>query len=73
VLAMLLVGTKRVGHLAFLRDDSMLSRFVGLMRAPTERTLGRALERMSFRTWPLLDELSILVTRAALEKVDITR
>ena len=61
MLTVLLVGAKRVGHLAFLRGDPMFLRLVGLMRAPTERTLGRALEWMSFRTWPLLDELSVLV------------
>jgi hypothetical protein len=73
VLALLLAGAKRVRHLAFMGDDPMFLRFVGLSRAPTERSLGRALERMSFRTWPVLDRLSLLVARAALSKVDAQR
>lgn len=73
VLAMLLAGAKRVRHLAFLRDDPLFLRFVGLSRAPTERSLGRALERMSFRTWPLIDGLSVVVARAALKNIDAKR
>lgn len=73
VLAMLLVGAKRLRHLEFLRGDPVFLRFAGLAQAPTDRSLGRALERMSFRTWPELDRLSLLVARAALETVDARR
>lgn len=39
VVAMLLAGAKRVRHLAFLRDDPLFLRFVGLSRAPIERSM----------------------------------
>ncbi|HVW27929.1 MAG TPA: IS1380 family transposase, partial [Polyangiaceae bacterium] len=73
VVAMLLVGGKRLHHLSFLREDPMVLRFAGLSRAPTERSLGRALARFSFRTWPELDRLAVLVARAALDEVDSRR
>jgi hypothetical protein len=73
VLALLLVGAKRLHHLSFLRNDPMFLRFAGLSRAPTERSLGRALKRLSFRTWPELDRLAALIARAALEGVDSKR
>ena len=73
VVAMLLVGGKRLHHLSFLRDDPIVLRFAGLSRAPTERSLGRALKRFSFRTWPELDRLAALVARAALDEIDSKR
>jgi hypothetical protein len=73
VIGMLLAGAKRLRHLGFLKDDPLFLRFAGLFRAPTDRSLGRALERMSWRTWPELDRLSALVARASLEKVDARR
>jgi hypothetical protein len=73
VVGLLLAGGKRLRHLAYLRDDPVFLRFAGLSRAPTDRSLGRALRRMSFRTWPELDRLSALVARAALSQVDAKR
>jgi hypothetical protein len=73
VVGMLVVGAKRLRHLAYLRDDPVFLRFAGLRRAPTDRSLGRALGRMKFRTWPELERLSTLVARAALDEVDAKR
>lgn len=73
VVAMLLVGAKRLHHIGFLQGDPMFLRFVGLSRAPTERTLGRALRRISFRTWPELDRLALLVARDAVERAAAKR
>lgn len=73
VLGMLLVGAKRLHHLSFLQNDPVFLRFAGLSRAPTERSLSRALKRMTFRTWPELDRLAGLVARAALDGVDSKR
>ena len=73
VVAMVLIGGKRLHHLSFLRDDPIFLRFAGLSRAPTERSLGRALKRFSFRTWPELDRLAALVARASLDEVDSKR
>jgi hypothetical protein len=51
----------------------MFLRFAGLSRAPNERSLGRALKRMSFRTWPELDRLAGIVAKGSLEDVDCKR
>ena len=73
VVGMLVVGAKRLRHLAYLRNDPVFLRFAGLRQAPTERSLSRALGRMKFRTWSELDRLNALVARAALEQVDAKR
>ena len=73
VLGMLLAGAKRLRHLGFLQDDPLFLRFAGLSRAPTDRSLSRALGRMSFRTWPEIDRLSRFVAKASLENVDSRR
>jgi hypothetical protein len=73
VLAMLWVGAKRVGHLAFMGNDPLFLRFAGLSRAPNERSLGRALTRMSWRTWPELDRLSTWAVRSGTARLGLQR
>ena len=73
IVGMLIAGAKRLHHLAFLGDDPVFLRFAGLSRAPTERTLSRALKKMTFRTWSELDRLATLVARASLDGVDAHR
>lgn len=73
VLAMLLAGAKRLRHVEFLQDDPLFLRFAGLSRAPTARSLSRALKRMTFRTWSELDSMSWIVARAALADIDAKR
>jgi hypothetical protein len=43
----------RLRHLAFIGDDPLLQRFVGLSRVPTERSLGRALPRIFAAQTPM--------------------
>ena len=73
VVGMLLVGAKRLRHLTFVGSDPLFLRFVGLSRAPSERSLGRALARMGWRVWPELDRLSHLVVRRAVERIGLRR
>lgn len=73
VVGMLLVGAKRLRHLTFIGSDPLFLRFVGLSRAPSERSLGRALARMGWRVWPELDRLSHLVVRGAVERIGLRR
>jgi hypothetical protein len=73
LLGMLLVGGKRLHHLSFLQDDPLFLRFAGLWRSPNERSVARALQRLSHRTWPELDRLSSVITRPALEAVAAKR
>jgi len=73
VVGMLLVGAKRLRHLSFVGSDPLFLRFVGLCRAPTARSLGRALKRMGWRVWPELDRLSHGVVRAGTERLGLRR
>ena len=73
VVGMLLVGAKRLRHLAFIGSDPMFLRFAGLSRAPTERSLGRALTRMGWRAWPELDRLSNMAVCSAAENLALRR
>ena len=73
VVAMLLVGAKRLRHLAFLGSDPLFLRFAGMSRAPTERSLGRALTRMGWRTWPELDRLSRWMVHRGTEGLGLRR
>jgi hypothetical protein len=73
VVAMLLVGAKRMRHLSFFGGDPLFLRFVGMSRAPTERSLGRALTRMGWRTWPELDRLSRLAVQCATATLGLRR
>lgn len=73
VVAMLLVGAKRLRHLAFIGSDPLFLRFVGMSVAPTERSLGRALTRIGWRAWPELDRVSHQVVRHATESLGLRR
>ncbi len=73
VVAMLVAGAKRLSHVSFLKDDPVFLRFVGLARTPSERSVSRALKRMTWRTWPELNRLAVLVARAGLESIDAKR
>ena len=73
VLAMLIAGAKRWSHLSFLKDDPIFLRFAGLSSAPTERSLSRALKKMTHQTWPEIDRLTVLVLQSGLEHIDTKR
>jgi hypothetical protein len=45
ILALLVVGGRRLGHVDFLRGDPMILRFAGLQVLPTPRTVSRWLQR----------------------------
>lgn len=73
VLGMLIAGAKRLSHVSFLKDDPVFLRFAGVARAPSERSLSRTLKKLTWRTWPELDRLALLVARAALEDINAKR
>lgn len=58
VVALLLVGGRRLRHVQFLRHDALVKRFVGLNVLPEERTLSRWLCRFTNDTLPALGNLS---------------
>jgi Transposase DDE domain group 1 len=73
VVGMLFVGARRLHHVAFLRDDPLFLRFIGLSRSPSERSVSRTLKKMTWRTWPVLDRLSRRAVRAATDRLDLKR
>jgi hypothetical protein len=73
VVAMLLAGAKRLEHLLFMGSDPLLLRFVGLSRAPSARSLGRSLRRLSWRTWAELERLSTWMVRLGTQSLKLRR
>jgi hypothetical protein len=67
VVAMLLVGGRRLRHVEFLGDDPLVRRITGLRRVPSRRTLARRLA--AFRKADL-DELDRLVLGTAADAID---
>ena len=73
VVGMLLVGGKRLRHLSHLCGDPLVLRFAGLTRLPTARSLGRALKRLNYKTWPELDRLCRVTAGRSLEGLHLRR
>ncbi len=67
IVALIVVGGLRISHIAFLGQDPVVLRFVGLKRLPSDRTLGRWLERFSS---PALLSLEILIRDLVYEQVE---
>jgi hypothetical protein len=57
VIGLLVVGGRRLRHVAYLADDPLVRRFTGLRRLPTARTLSRWLKQFTMRT---VDRLQLL-------------
>lgn len=73
VVGMLLIGARRLRHLAFVREDPILLRFAGLSRAPDERSLSRMLKKLGHETWPDLDRVNIAIVQRAVEPLSLQR
>jgi hypothetical protein len=58
IVALLVIGARRLRHLEVVRNDPMVARFTGLSCLPTTRTLSRALKQMTVPHHVDLDELS---------------
>lgn len=71
--AMLLVGARRLRHVAFLSNDPLVLRFAGLKRLPTRSTLGRFLKRFDYGRNLALERLSRALAWESVERVGITR
>ena len=66
VVAMLLVGGRRLRHVEFLGDDPLVRRITGLRRVPSRRTLGRRLGALRKID---LDEIDRLILLTAADSV----
>ncbi len=58
LVAMLLVGARRLAHVAYLSDDPVVLRFAGLKRTPDRSTLGRWLKRFNYRRNEAIEQLN---------------
>jgi hypothetical protein len=67
VVAMLLVGGRRLRHVEFLGDDPLIRRITGLGRIPSRRTLAR---RLSALRKVDLDEIDRLILVTAADTID---
>jgi hypothetical protein len=61
LMALLVVGGRRLRHIAFVQDDPLVQRFSGLRVVPTARTLSRWLQRFTMRTVAQLQALNATV------------
>jgi hypothetical protein len=61
LLAVLVVGGRRLRHVAFVQDDPLVQRFSGLRVVPTARTLSRWLKRFTMTTVAHLQALNAAV------------
>jgi hypothetical protein len=67
-LALLVVGGRRVRHVAYLQDDVIVRRFVGLQVLPTARTVSRWLQRFTMRRVGLLQAINAAVIARVLPR-----
>ena len=58
LVAMLLVGARRLRHVKFLEGDPLVLRFAGLGRLPSRSTLGRFLKRFNYERYTQLEKFS---------------
>jgi hypothetical protein len=73
IVAMLLVGARRLRHVAFLRGDPLVRRFAGLERVPDRTTLARTLKRFDRRGLAELEALSDELVARALKARKLSR
>ena len=71
LMALLVVGGRRVRHVAFLHDDPLVRRFSGLRVVPTARTLSRWLQRFTMRTVARVQALNAAVVTQMLTTLNL--
>lgn len=73
ILALLLVGGRRLEHLGYLSADPLVKRFCGLARLPRERSVARWLKRFTFQSLQALVELNSQIVCEAIEQEGLGR
>lgn len=61
LVAMLVVGGRRLRHLAYVQNDPLFQRFCGLQQLPTARTVSRWLTQFTMKTVQCLQALNAAV------------
>jgi hypothetical protein len=70
LVALIVIGGRRISHLAFLSTDPIVLRFAGLKRLPTDRSLVQWLKRFSDRA---LLALETLIRDGVYEQIERSR
>lgn len=73
ILALVLVGGRRLEHLGYLTSDPLVQRFCGLSRIPRERSVSRWLKRFTYRSLQALVDLNYEIVCEAIEKERLPR
>jgi hypothetical protein len=73
VLTLLIVGGRRVWHVAYVTNDPVVRRVAGLRRLPVARTIGRWLAGFRVRHLAGLERLNAEVVAAAIERLALKR
>lgn len=66
ILGLLLVGGRRLSHVAHLEHDPVVLRFAGLDRVPSRATVGRFLKQFNSKNWSALDRLNVDALRPSI-------
>jgi hypothetical protein len=73
VLTLLIVGGRRVWHVAYVANDPLVRRVTGLRQLPVARTIGRWLAGFRVRHLGGLERLNAEVVAAAIERLGLKR
>jgi len=73
VLTVLIVGGRRVWHVAYVANDPVVRRVAGLRRLPVARTIGRWLASFRVRHLSGLQRLNSELVAAAVERLALKR
>lgn len=73
ILALLLVGGRRLEHLGYVSADPLVKRFCGLSRLPRETTMARWLKRFTLQSLQALVELNSEIVCEAIEREGLRR
>jgi len=73
LLALLIVGGRRVRHVSYLVGDPLVARLTGLKRLPAARTIGRWLAQFRTRHLRGLAALNAELVAAAIERLGLKR
>jgi len=73
LVALIVIGGRRISHLEFLRTDPIVLRFTGLKRLPTDRSLVRWLKRFSDRALLALETLIRDLVHEQIERSKLRR
>lgn len=73
LLALLVIGGRRLRHLDYCKEDPMVERFCSLNQLPSARTVSRWLGRFTMESVEGLRELNRKVTRSMLQDLSLPR